>query len=213
MALLFLIPSTLLILGAITESAFPDIFAFYELFSDRWPFLWRYDLHIAAGELFLACLLLIPAFRINKKLSQKYVETALRLGIGAMFIGASLFKMQDPKAFASLTAQYQFLPHFMVNSFSLFLPALEFLVGIAIILTSKTRENALLISLMFVAFIVALAWAVGLDLGITCGCFELEGATDKKGAWLSLVRDLILLPPCLWLCFRPNHSLIGVWRS
>ncbi|MBP5351435.1 MAG: DoxX family membrane protein [Fibrobacterales bacterium] len=162
----------------------------------------RFKAHFAALiEYALAFAVWIPAFFARREWATRYMNLACRVGLGLMFVFASLFKIQDPQLFARLVAQYLFLPQPLVNVWALWLPPVEFVVGILLIAGPKTRWNARLVLLMFVAFIVALAQAVIRDLGITCGCFELEGAMDKTEAWVSLVRDLILLVPTVWLSF------------
>ncbi len=143
------------------------------------------------------------------------LETMGRVGMGIMFIGASIFKISDPQEFAVLTAQYQMLPQIVNNIFSLFLPVLEFIVGVLIVLSPKTKQNATLILGMMLMFIVALVWAVGNDLGITCGCFGgIEGAMDKSEAWVSLIRDILLLPVLIYLTTRAkNVYLWNIWTQ
>ena len=134
-----------------------------------------------------------------------------------VFIFASIFKIQDPHQFATLVAQYQFFSalhlDFVNNFFALVYPQFELWFGLAMIFSPFVKESAFAIFWMFVSFIIALAWALWNDLGITCGCFELEGAQDKAEAWTSLIRDLILIWPTAWLAMRKNKSLIGVWRK
>lgn len=200
----------------VAEISFPEsflTFTDYESLIERFPKIWKYNIHVGIGSLVCALLLVVPAFRLDRKFTVKGLETLLRIGIGGMFIFASLFKIQDPKTFAVLVAQYQFLPDFVNNLFSLIYPQFEFWFGLALILTPFTKECALAIFWMFVSFIIALSWALVLDLGITCGCFELEGAQSKTETWTALIRDLILVGPTFWLTLRPNRSLIGLWRK
>lgn len=196
------------------EISFPHIFAWHELLANPFPNLWKHALTIGIIQVVLGLLLQIPTFILDGQIARRLLETSMRLGLAALFIGASIFKILDPKAFAVLVAQYQFLPEFMVNGFALFLPQLELWVGLALLFTRYTRENALLLVAMLLAFIIALSWALWNDLGIVCGCFDpsvVRGAQDRNGAWVSLVRDLILFPPTIWLCLRPNRSLLGLW--
>lgn len=208
-ALLFL--ATLFCVLGICEISFPDQFSWVEVLIDRFPTLYRYGMWIGLGECALSALFALGAWFLQPDFARRGLETLLRLGLGGMFIAASLFKIHDPHGFAVLMAQYQFLPHDMVNFFALLMPSAEFLFGAAIIITPYTRENAFMILLMFLAFIIALSSAIYRDLGITCGCFAIEGAQDKSEAWTSLIRDLVLLGPTLWLTQVENKSLIRIW--
>lgn len=208
--------ATLLTIFGIAEISFPE--TLITLTDKDWvlnifPKAWKYGIHVGITALILAVLLLIPAFLKNRKLSEKVLENHLRLGLGAMFIFASIFKIQDPHNFAVLVAQYQFLPEFANNFFALIMPQLEFWFGVALIFTPFVRESAFAIFMMFISFIIALSWALFHDLGITCGCFELEGAQDKTEAWTALIRDLVLIGPNIWLMTRKNQSLISLWKK
>lgn len=212
-ALACLIASTALFALAVLEISFPGVFSIGYKLDGVFPTLWRYRIHIGVAEVLLSGLLLWPSFRLDAALSERVLETASRLGLGGMFVFASWFKIRNPHEFAMLVAQYQFLPSWSVNLFGLVMPQLELLTGFVLIFTRWNREAAALLLAMFAAFIVALAQAVIRDLGITCGCFEIEGAVDKQEAWISLVRDLILLAPTVWLLTRPSRWLPGVWKK
>lgn len=196
---------------AVLEISFPTVFSLGYKLESVFPDLWRYRIQVGVVELCLSGLLLWPAFRLDADISGRILETASRLGLGGMFIFASWFKIQDPQSFALLVAQYQFLPSWAVNLFALYMPQLELWAGLVLIFSRWNREASFLILAMFIAFIIALAQAVARNLGITCGCFEIEGAVDKKEAWIALIRDIVLLAPNIWLMRRPNRNLIRVW--
>lgn len=196
---------------AVLEISFPSVFSWGTRLESVFPDLWRYRIQVGIAEVVVSGLLLWPAFRLDADISGRILETASRLGLGGMFIFASWFKIQDPQSFALLVAQYQFLPMWAVNLFALYMPQLELCTGLVVIFSRWNREASLLLLAMFAAFIVALAQAVARNLGITCGCFEIDGAVDKKEAWIALVRDVILLAPTIWLTRRPNRNLIRVW--
>jgi len=194
------------------EISFPDVFSLtnFDFVLDEFPRAWKYGLHIGIAEVVIGALLIIPAWKINKSLTEKILEILIRLGIGGMFIFASVFKIADPKGFAVLIAQYQFLPHNLVNLWALILPQFEFWFGLALIVTPFVKECVLVILALFASFIVALVWALALDLGITCGCFQIDGAQSKAEAWTALIRDLILLGPTAWLLTRENKFIFFI---
>ncbi|MCQ2060957.1 MAG: hypothetical protein MJY47_05145 [Fibrobacter sp.] len=204
----------------VAEISFPESFLTFtdqDWLIDIWPKAYRYNIHVGVGAVIVACGFIIPAYFIAKDFATKALEMLCRFGIGGMFIFASIFKIQDPHQFATLVAQYQFFSalhlDFLNNFFALIYPQFEFWFGLAMIFTPFVRESAFAIFWMFISFIIALAWALANDLGITCGCFELEGAQDKAEAWTSLIRDLILIWPTLWLAFRKDRSIIGIWKK
>jgi uncharacterized membrane protein YphA (DoxX/SURF4 family) len=127
------------------------------------------------------------------------LRTVLRVGLGIMFLAAAWPKFMDPKSFASLVAQYQFLPAILVNPFTLWLAAFEIVVGIGLLITLWEKEFGAMVGILMVMFIVALGQALVRDLGIACGCFDIEGAQNAGEAWFSLIRDVVLLFPVTWL--------------
>lgn len=200
----------------IAEISFPETFLTVtdkDWFLKLFPNAWKYNLQIALGALIVAIALAAAAYKLSKAFTVKALETLFRVGIGGMFIYASVFKIQDPHQFAVLVAQYQFLPGFINNLFALVYPQFELWFGLAMIFSPFIRESALVIFLMFVSFIIALTWALALDLGITCGCFNIEGAQDKNETWTALIRDLILLGPTFWLLGRKSRSVFGIWLA
>jgi len=195
----------LFVLG-VFEISFPEIFNLADKFE-----VWQYYLHIGIAETVLSILLIAFAWKINGALTERVLEILIRVGIGGMFIFASIFKIEDPKEFAVSIAQYQFLPHNLVNIWALILPQAEFWFGLALIATHYVKESTLAILAMFACFIVALVWALALNLDIVCGCFpDIMGAQSKTGAWTTLIRDLVLLVPTIWLLTRKNK---WIWQK
>jgi uncharacterized membrane protein YphA (DoxX/SURF4 family) len=164
-----------------------------------------------AGKLFadhkvsilvVLAVLLVAGFILNRNrtlMAGNFLRSVLRVGLGLMFLVAAWPKFMDPKGFAILVAQYQFLPSLLVNPFALFLSAFEITVGLGIILTLWEKEFGALVGLLLAMFIIALGQALVRDLGIACGCFDIEGAQDAGEAWFSLIRDVVLLAPVAWL--------------
>lgn len=163
-------------------------------------------------EMIWAGLIYFGPLKNNKSLFSNKIlilyQKLLQIGLGVMFLVAAHPKFMSPYDFAELVAQYQLLPTAIVYPFSAWLPALEIVVGLGLILTPWVREMSFLIFIMLIVFIIALGQAVGRNLGITCGCFDIIGAQDKIGAWVSLLRDLALLWPTFWLVRKSRPSWI-----
>ena len=215
-----LLVATLFIAFGVAEISFPESFLTFtdqDWLLDIWPKAYRYNIHVGVAACAICGLLIIPAYKLQKDFAVRALEMLCRIGIGGMFIFASIFKIQDPHQFAVLVAQYQLFPafhmEFVNNFFALVYPQFEFWFGLAMIVSPFVKESAFAIFWMFVSFIIALSWALWHDLGITCGCFEIEGAADKAETWTSLIRDIILIWPTLWLALRKNRSLIGIWKK
>jgi len=129
--------------------------------------------------------------KIEKVLSNKYVVLAARLVLGAVFIYASLEKIQNPAGFAQVIYNYRMVPESLINVMAIVLPWLELICGALIIVGVFVKGSALLIGGMLAVFIVALSSAILNGLDISCGCFTLEGGRGIAGK--TLVEDILLM--------------------
>ena len=132
---------------------------------------------------------------------------AARLVVGGVWVVAGLLKLPDPAENVRAVRAYQLLPEAVVPMVGYVLPILELLVGVCLLIGLLTRVNAVLSSLLLLAFIVGIAsaWARGLE--IECGCFgggggPAEGAVDKY-PW-EIARDAGLLALSMFLVWRPR---------
>jgi uncharacterized membrane protein YphA (DoxX/SURF4 family) len=150
----------------------------------------------------------VAAFRGRESSGRRWALSWLRLFFGFMFLAAAWPKFSDPDGFAVMVAQYQMLPAFSVHAFSVWLPALEVVTGLALLLSPWEREATALLGLMMLMFIAALAQALARDLGIACGCFDIAGATDAGESWFALLRDIVLLAPIAWMWRRSESRYL-----
>ncbi len=123
-----------------------------------------------------------------------------RLALAGAFVMAALPKIQDPVAFAASVAAFRVINSDLSSWVALFLPWLELVLGIGILLPAIRRASAALIGLLLIAFIAlhASAWARGLD--ISCGCFGSEsGESVTDYRWLILRNALLLVATILVL--------------
>ena len=121
-------------------------------------------------------------------------ETALRLGLGAMFLYSAWVKIEDPGRFQTMVDGYRMLPACVTALFAVTMPMVELLVGALFICTKWTREAAFATAVMLAMFIVALTQAQIRGLDISCGCFS-ETEKNPHEVLHALIRDLILVVP------------------
>jgi uncharacterized membrane protein YphA (DoxX/SURF4 family) len=118
-----------------------------------------------------------------------------RLVVGGVWIAAGAIKLTDPNASVGAVRAYDLLPASLVETVGYLLPALEVVVGLALVLGVLTRGAAVISALLFVAFIIGIAsvWARGME--IDCGCFGGGGANPDASSdypW-EIARDAGLL--------------------
>ncbi len=124
-----------------------------------------------------------------------------RLVVGGVWLVAGVAKLPDPAASIEAVRAYELLPASLVEPVGYALPALEVVLGLALVLGVMTRGAGVLSAVLFVAFVVGIssAWARGLE--INCGCFGDGGpAKDAASAYpLEIARDVGLLAASLFL--------------
>ena len=135
-------------------------------------------------------------------------DTALRLGLGAMFLYSAWGKIQDPGMFQIMVDNYRMLPEPTTAIFSVTMSMAELLVGAMFIFTKWTREAAFATGVMIAMFIVALAQAQARGLDISCGCFGDSGENAHELV-SALIRDVALLVPALWLLVKGQKRWIA----
>jgi len=120
------------------------------------------------------------------------VQWALAVGLGAIFVYASLDKIAHPADFARIIYHYRILgPNesmgpLPANLLAVTLPWVELLAGLLLISGAWRREAAAVVSGLLVTFIAAVAWALfqGIDIE-NCGCFSVSG--EGRGAGIKLL--------------------------
>jgi uncharacterized membrane protein YphA (DoxX/SURF4 family) len=131
-----------------------------------------------------------------------------RLVVGGIWIWAGAIKLPDPDASISAVRAYQLLPLSVADGVGRFLPMLEVVIGVCLVLGLLTRLSAVVSALLQVAFIVGIISVWSRGIAISCGCFG-DGGPDpdafSKYPW-EIARDVGLLALSLlvvWLRGTP----------
>jgi putative oxidoreductase len=113
----------------------------------------------------------------------------LRFLAGGVFLVAGVLKVLDPARFAADIDHFRLLPYFAVAPLALYLPWLEVICGLAVLVGAWRRSALVLLLALTIVFIAIItsAWMRGLD--IRCGCF---GAASTAPLAYDLVFDLVL---------------------
>lgn len=127
---------------------------------------------------------------IKATATSEYLALVLRIFLGLMFIYASMTKIPYPAEFAKNVEAYRLFPYWSVGVIAVFIPWLEMICGLFLIIGLATRAAAALIAALFAAFTVMLIINVLRGSPITCGCFDSLGA---QIGWWDVIRDFLLL--------------------
>ena len=147
----------------------------------------------------------------ENKLITKYfkgpVVIVSRLILGAVFIYASIDKIQNPADFAKAIANYHVVPFGLENTMALVLPWLEFFAGVFIIIGFMVDGATILIVLMNIVFIFAISQALARGISIECGCFSVSSEGGSTIGIQTILRDIGYLLLAYVVYYRNDKQL------
>jgi hypothetical protein len=143
---------------------------------------------------------------MRQLISDSFVNTAIRVVIGAIFTYAGVVKMMDPWAFARAIDSFHMLPPAFISPVAIVLPTLEVIAGVLWLLNRVAVSAAVTILGLCLLFAVALGAAMARGLPVDCGCFG--AAFGGSTPTVALLRDLFLLAATYyWLVItKPKTS-------
>ena len=141
------------------------------------------------------------------------------IGLGAVFIYASLDKIAHPLDFARIVYRYQLagpsaaLGVVPANVLAVVLPWVEIATGVLLVTGLWRREAAVVAGAMLVMFLVAVGYVLwqGIDVG-HCGCFTV-GGEGRSAGWTLIAGDLGLLALAVYVWLVPPREPAGVPAS
>jgi len=126
--------------------------------------------------------------------------------IGGIFIYAGVIKAMDPVAFANDIDNYKILPWPLVVRLAFYLPWLELLCGLALILRFVYRRGLFILTGLTFVFIAASVIAKVRGLDITCGCFGHASKNWNFSGHLALDRAILAALSALWISNRTSAT-------
>lgn len=122
--------------------------------------------------------------------THEYLALVFRVYIGGLFIYASMYKISYTVEFAETIASYQLVPYWAVNFSAVFLPWLELVSGILLVVGFRAKTASAIIGGLLVLFTAAVLVNLLRDSPIPCGCFS---SVEDPISWWTVLRDLIWL--------------------
>lgn len=115
------------------------------------------------------------------------------LAVAMTFLAAGWPKIADPAGFALAVYRYQVLPDMWINYTALFMPWLEVVTALALVLVPRLRTAAALLILgMLILFTTLIGLNMYRGIDIACGCFSTDPAVGHFG-WLLIIRNSVLI--------------------
>ena len=125
--------------------------------------------------------------------------------VGGIFIYAGVIKAIDPLRFAIDIDNYKMLPWAIGVRLAFYLPWLELLCGLALILRFFYRGGLFILTALTFIFIAASIIAKVRRLDITCGCFGHASKNWSFTTHLALDFAILIALIALWLSSRAQH--------
>ena len=144
------------------------------------------------------------------------VYWVVSMGLGAVFIYASLDKIAHPLDFARIVYRYRLagpsatLGVVPANAFALILPWLEAVIGVLLVTGFWRREAAAITAALLVMFLVAVGYVMWQGIDVEhCGCFTV-GGEGRSAGWTLIASDLGLLAAALYVLLVPPRTVAPV---
>jgi putative oxidoreductase len=129
---------------------------------------------------------------------REYLALAFRLYIGAIFIYASMNKINYTAEFAETIASYQLVPFWAVNLLAVIMPWAELICGILLITGIKSKSATAILGGMLTIFSAAIFFSLLRNIPIGCGCFS---SVEETMSWTTLLRDVVWLAMSVHIYF------------
>jgi putative oxidoreductase len=140
------------------------------------------------------------------------ISFVFRLILGTIFLIAGLAKIADPVRFLLTLRAFELLPQTADRFFAVYLPWLEFVLGLFLILGILHRTSSLLLAGVNLIFTSAILSVMIRGKVIDCGCFglladvlKLPDSADIK----AVIRDVLFIGMCLYI-FRTEKTAISL---
>lgn len=117
----------------------------------------------------------------------------LRVVLAGAFIVAGALKIADPQAFLVDIQNYRMVPYPVAFATALYLPWLEVVLGLALLIPRTAIPSGLLLFGLMTFFTIAIASAWWRGLDISCGCFGKSAVEGGPQYLRAIVRDLLML--------------------
>ena len=119
---------------------------------------------------------------MKEKLFHPKLQLAVRLVVGGFLLYACWHKIYDPPDFVKIIVNYHLFPPSSIHLLATFVPWIELVAGLALISGRWLRGGALMATIFFSFFIVALSYNLARDCPTICGCFDTHASGEGLSA-------------------------------
>ncbi len=124
------------------------------------------------------------------------VSFFFRVIMGGIFLVSGLAKISDPYRFILTMREFRLFPEVIVPFTAVYLPWLEFVVGLFILLGLMHRSSALILLCLNMIFTAAIVSVMVRGIDVDCGCFgllaDMLGMPDMAD-YKAVVRNIVFI--------------------
>lgn len=131
-----------------------------------------------------------------------WVSGFFRLVLGVIFVVSGLAKIADPVRTLLTFREFQLFPGSLEVFLALYIPWLEFILGLCTLLGILYRTSAFLIAGLNILFILAIGSLLFRGIKVDCGCFGLMAdllRLPDQADWKAIIRNLIFIGMALFI--------------
>ena len=134
----------------------------------------------------------------------------VRFVLGGLFLASGIAKVLDPIRFLLTLRAFRLLPGVLEPFLALFLPWLELVLGLFLILGLFIRTCSLMLGCLNLFFILAIVSVILRGFEIDCGCFGLLAdilPLPDMADYKAVIRNLVFIGMCAYLYRSGGTSL------
>ncbi len=129
----------------------------------------------------------------------KWLAWVFRIALSVVFLAAAVPKILDPHAFAVAVFRYQMVPYPLVNLLAVYLPWIELVAAVALLMPRFNDAAAFLMLGMLLVFTTAITINLFRGIDMACGCFTTNPDAARIG-WRKVAENagLIAMAAAAW---------------
>jgi len=133
-----------------------------------------------------------------------------RFIMGGIFLVSGLAKISDPGRFILTLGEFRLFPEVIVPVTAIWLPWLEFMLGLCLFVGILQRTSALMLACLNALFAVAIVSVIARGIVVDCGCFgmlaDMFGLPDMADM-KAVIRDAIFTGLCMIIFVSKSRTL------
>lgn len=140
------------------------------------------------------------------------ISFIFRIIIGGIFLVSGLAKISDPVRLIFTLRDFKLFPEIIVPFTAIYLPWLEFILGLLIIVGLLYRTSSLMLACLNFIFMLAILSVIVRGIEVDCGCFglladmlKIPDMADMK----AVIRNMLFIGMSIYI-FKTKGTLFSL---